>query len=113
MTRYAPVNMIWTAVMERCRAKYFERAYRYVWWDSATIGQNFLLGANALGLGACLMGSWYDDLAHELRTPLAAKMAFVIAGATGELLFPVPVGGASLWTIVTLISGVSLMRAMR
>ena len=35
-------------------------------WDSGVIGENFLLTANALGLGASLMGSWYDDLAHDL-----------------------------------------------
>jgi len=66
MTKHAAVNIVWTAVMERCRAKYYERAYRYVWWDSAVVAENFLLAASALDLGACLMGSWYDDLVHEL-----------------------------------------------
>ena len=66
MTRHAAVNVVWTAVMERCRAKYYERAYRYIWWDSAAIAENFLLSATALGLGACAMGSWYDGLVHEL-----------------------------------------------
>jgi len=48
------------------------------------------------------------------RTPVAAKMALVIAGTMGEVpTSPAPVGAASLWTMVTLISGVSLMRAMR
>ncbi len=66
MTEHAAVNVIWTAVLERCRAKYFERAYRYIWWDSAAVMENFLLAATGLGLGACAMGSWYDDLMHEL-----------------------------------------------
>jgi SagB-type dehydrogenase family enzyme len=66
MTEHAAVNVVWTAVMERCRAKYFERAYRYVWWDSAAVMENFLLAATGLGLGACAMGSWYDDLVHDL-----------------------------------------------
>jgi SagB-type dehydrogenase family enzyme len=66
MTEHAAVNVIWTAVMERCRAKYYERAYRYVWWDSAAVMENFLLAATGLGLGACAMGSWYDDLVHKL-----------------------------------------------
>jgi len=66
MTLNAPVNIIWTAVLERCRAKYHERAYRYIWWDSATVAENLHLAANALGLGSCLMGSWYDDQVHEL-----------------------------------------------
>ena len=66
MTLKSAVNVIWTAVLERCEAKYHERAYRYIWWDSAAVGENFLLAANGLGLGACMMGAWFDDLAHEL-----------------------------------------------
>jgi SagB-type dehydrogenase family enzyme len=66
MTSLAPVNFIWTAVIERCRAKYYERAYRYVWWDSAHVAENLLLAATALGLGATVMGAWHDSLVHEL-----------------------------------------------
>ncbi len=48
------------------------------------------------------------------RTPVAAKIALVIAGTMGEVPgSPVPVGAASLSTMVTLISGVSRIRAMR
>jgi len=48
------------------------------------------------------------------RVPVAAKMALVIAGTIGEVPgSPVPVGAASLSTMLTLISGVSLMRAIR
>jgi SagB-type dehydrogenase family enzyme len=85
MTRQAPVNMIWTAVMERCRAKYHERAYRYVWWDSAAIGENFLLAAHALGLGACLMGSWYDDKVHELLGIDGEAHFSVLTAAVGRV----------------------------
>ena len=66
MCRDASVNFVWTAMIGRCRAKYYERAYRYIWWDSAAVAENFLLSATALGLGACAMGSWYDGLVHEL-----------------------------------------------
>ena len=66
MTNISAVNVIWTAVLERCETKYHERAYRYIWWDSAAVGENFLLAATGLGLGASLMGAWFDDLAHEL-----------------------------------------------
>ena len=45
---------------------------------------------------------------------VGTKMALVIAGTIGEVPgSPVPVGAASLSTMLTLISGVSLMRAMR
>lgn len=66
MTRAAGVNFLWTAVMERCRAKYYERAYRYIWWDSGHVSENLNLAATALGLGVCCIGAWYDDLLHEL-----------------------------------------------
>ena len=49
-----------------------------------------------------------------MRFPVAAKIALVIAGTIGEVPgSPVPVGDASLLTMVTLISGVSLIRAIR
>jgi SagB-type dehydrogenase family enzyme len=85
MTRTAAVNVIWTAVLERCRAKYFERAYRYIWWDSGVIGENFLLAAEALGLGASLMGSWYDDVAHELLGIDGAEHFSVLTATVGKV----------------------------
>jgi SagB-type dehydrogenase family enzyme len=85
MTEFAAVNFIWTAVMERCRAKYYERAYRYVWWDAAAIGENFLLAATGLGLGACLMGSWYDDLAHQLLGIDGKQHFSALTGSVGKI----------------------------
>ncbi len=85
MTRHAPVNIIWTAVMERCREKYHERAYRYVWWDSGVISENFQLAATALGLGACAMGSWYDDLVHELLGIDGKEHFSVLTGSVGKI----------------------------
>ena len=50
----------------------------------------------------------------RMRLPVAAKIALVIAGTIGEVPgSPVPVGAESLLTMLTLISGVSLIRAMR
>lgn len=64
--RQAGVTFLWTAVMERCRRKYYERAYRYVWWDVGHAAENLHLAACALGLGSVSMGAWYDRQAHEL-----------------------------------------------
>ncbi|MCO4771012.1 MAG: SagB/ThcOx family dehydrogenase [Deltaproteobacteria bacterium] len=64
--RASGLTFLWTAVMERCEAKYYERAYRYVWWDVGHISENISLVATALGLGACCMGAWHDSLVHEL-----------------------------------------------
>jgi SagB-type dehydrogenase family enzyme len=57
-TRTAGVNVIWTAVLPRCREH--ERAYRYIWWDVGHISENLYLAATALGLGSVAMGAWYD-----------------------------------------------------
>jgi hypothetical protein len=55
--RAAAVNVVWTAVLPRCRDKYHERAYRYIWWDVGHISENLHLAATALGLGSCAMGA--------------------------------------------------------
>lgn len=64
--RHAGVTFLWTAVLPRCRAKYYERAYRYVWWDVGHTAENLHLAAAGLGLGSVSMGAWYDVQAHEL-----------------------------------------------
>ncbi|MEZ6189511.1 MAG: SagB/ThcOx family dehydrogenase [Planctomycetota bacterium] len=86
--RYAGVTFLWTAVLPRCRAKYYERAYRYVWWDVGHVAENLHLAAGALGLGSLSMGAWYDAQAHALlgidgKEHLSALMASVgkVAGA--------------------------------
>lgn len=63
--RHAAVDFLWTAVLERTRAKYYERAYRYVWWDVGHVAENLHLAATGLGLGSVSMGAWYDKQAHE------------------------------------------------
>jgi len=57
---------IWTAVFERSKWKYKQRAYRYVYLDAGHIAQNLALGAVALGLGSCQIAAIYDDEANAL-----------------------------------------------
>jgi SagB-type dehydrogenase family enzyme len=57
----AHVTFIWTALVERSRWKYRQRAYRYIYLDAGHIGQNLYLAAGALGLGACAIGAFFDD----------------------------------------------------
>ncbi|MGD7652892.1 MAG: SagB/ThcOx family dehydrogenase [Verrucomicrobiales bacterium] len=80
--RHAAVTVLWTAVLPRCRAKYYERAYRYVWWDVGHTSENLNLAATGLGLGCVSMGAWYDKQAHELlgidgKEHVSAMMASV------------------------------------
>jgi SagB-type dehydrogenase family enzyme len=56
----------WTAVFERAKWKYKQRAYRYVYLDAGHIAQSFALGAVSLGLGSCQIAALYDEEVNNL-----------------------------------------------
>ncbi|MGD8998383.1 MAG: SagB/ThcOx family dehydrogenase [Anaerolineae bacterium] len=66
MAAWANVVFVWTAVFERSKWKYKQRAYRYVYLDAGHIAQNLALAAVALGLGSCQIAALYDDEANDL-----------------------------------------------
>jgi len=57
---------VWTAIFERSKWKYRQRAYRYVYLDAGHIAQNLALAAVALGLGSCQIAAIYDEEANDL-----------------------------------------------
>jgi SagB-type dehydrogenase family enzyme len=61
MSRDAAVVMSWTAIFQRCKWKYRQRAYRYVYLDAGHIAQNLALTATSLNLGTCQIGAFYDE----------------------------------------------------
>ncbi len=62
----ASVVFIWSAIFQRSKWKYLQRAYRYIFLDAAHIAQNLALAAEGLGLGSCQIGAIYDDYLNEL-----------------------------------------------
>lgn len=52
---------VWSAVFERCKWKYGQRAYRYIYLDAGHIAENLALAAVSLNLGSCQIGALYDD----------------------------------------------------
>jgi SagB-type dehydrogenase family enzyme len=66
MVMAAQVTFIWTAIVERSRWKYRQRAYRYIYLDAGHIGENLYLAAGALGLGVCAIGAFFDDKANGI-----------------------------------------------
>jgi SagB-type dehydrogenase family enzyme len=62
----ANVVFAWTAIFERSKWKYRQRAYRYVYLDAGHIAQNVALGAVALGLGSCQIAALYDEEVNAL-----------------------------------------------
>jgi len=66
IVRDAQVTFIWSAVVERSKWKYRQRAYRYIYLDAGHIAQNLYLAAEALGLGACAIGALFDDSVNDI-----------------------------------------------
>jgi SagB-type dehydrogenase family enzyme len=60
------VTFIWTAIVERSKWKYRQRAYRYVYLDAGHIAQNLYLAGTAVGLGICGIGAFFDDPVNAL-----------------------------------------------
>jgi len=61
MCAAAAAVFIWTAVFKRCKWKYGQRAYRYIYLDAGHIAENLALAAVSLNLGTCEIGALYDD----------------------------------------------------
>ncbi|HAK60219.1 MAG TPA: nitroreductase [Nitrospiraceae bacterium] len=66
MVAKAQVTFIWSAMVERSKWKYRQRAYRYIYLDAGHIAENLYLAAEALGLGVCAIGALFDDQANRL-----------------------------------------------
>ena len=62
----AQATFIWTAVVERSKWKYRQRAYRYIYLDAGHIAQNLYLAGTASGLGICGIGALFDDAVNSL-----------------------------------------------
>ena len=61
---FADANIViaLAAIFPRTQTKYGPRGYRYVLLEAGHVGQNILLVATALGLGAVPLGGYYDRL---------------------------------------------------
>lgn len=64
--RRAPAVFVFTGVFQRTRRKYRSRHYRYVCWEGGHIAQNVYLAAEAAGLGACMVGAFFDGKLNDL-----------------------------------------------
>lgn len=86
MVEDSAVAFIWTAVVDRSKRKYRERAYRYIYMDAGHIGQNLYLAAAALGLGCCTIGAFYDDEVNAVIGVDGISEPVVYMGVIGRLL---------------------------
>jgi SagB-type dehydrogenase family enzyme len=66
MVSEAAFNLVWTAMIERSKWKYEQRAYRYIYLDAGHIAQNTALAAVSCGLGSCQVGAFFDEEVNNL-----------------------------------------------
>jgi SagB-type dehydrogenase family enzyme len=66
MCAEAPVVFVWTAVFQRSKWKYGQRAYRYVYLDAGHIAQNLALSATSIGMGTCQIGAFFDEEVNRI-----------------------------------------------
>jgi SagB-type dehydrogenase family enzyme len=85
MFEEAACVFIWTAIVERSKWKYRERAYRYIYMDAGHIGQNLYLAATALNLGCCTVGAFFDEEVDHLIGVDGKREISVYLGAVGRI----------------------------
>jgi len=66
MVALVPLVFIWSAIFERSKWKYRQRAFRYVYLDAGIIGENLTLSATGIGLGSCQIGAFFDDEVNQI-----------------------------------------------
>jgi SagB-type dehydrogenase family enzyme len=86
MAYSAGVVFAWTALFERAKWKYKQRAYRYVYLDAGHIAQSLALAAVSLRLGSCQIAALYDDEVNELLKIDGEKESILYLSVVGQYL---------------------------
>jgi SagB-type dehydrogenase family enzyme len=79
----AQATFIWSALVARSKWKYRQRAYRYIYIDAGHMGQNLYLAGEALGLGVCAIGAFYDDQANGIIGLDGVEETVIYMGTVG------------------------------
>lgn len=66
MCNNAAVVFIWTAIFNRSKFKYGQRAYRYIYLDAGHIAENLALVSAGLNLGSCHIAALFDDEINDI-----------------------------------------------
>lgn len=77
--RDGAITMVFAAVYARTRAKYGQRAERYVHMEAGHAAENVCLEATALGLGAVTVGAFRDERVKQIAgLPNAQQPVYLI-----------------------------------
>ncbi len=80
----ATVVFIWTAIFERSKWKYDQRAYRYVYLDAGHIAENLALATLNVKCGSCPIGAFYDDEVNSIINVDGAKESAIYLTVVGK-----------------------------
>jgi SagB-type dehydrogenase family enzyme len=84
MCAEAAVVFVWSAVFDRSKFKYAQRAYRYIYLDAGHIAENLALAAVSLNLGSCQIGAFYDDPVNEIFELDGSSESAIYLSAVGR-----------------------------
>jgi SagB-type dehydrogenase family enzyme len=85
MCATAAAVFVWSAVFERCKWKYGQRAYRYVYLDAGHIAENLALAAVSLNLGSCEIGALFDDEVNAILGIDGEQESTILMAVVGVL----------------------------
>jgi SagB-type dehydrogenase family enzyme len=85
VARVASAVFVWTAVFDRCKWKYGQRAYRYIYLDAGHVAHGVAVAASALGIGSCPIGAFYDDEMDSLLGVDGEAEGVIYLTAVGQL----------------------------
>jgi SagB-type dehydrogenase family enzyme len=75
----APVSMVMTAEYRRITSKYGERGVRYAMIEAGHVAQNIFLQAEALGMGAGIVGAFHDnEVIQVMKIPLSHEPLIIM-----------------------------------
>lgn len=80
----AAAVFVWSAVFQRSKFKYGQRAYRYVYLDAGHIAENLALAAVSLNLGSCEIGAFYDGKVNAILGVDGTEESAICMAALGH-----------------------------
>ena len=85
MIMQANVVLVLSAIFQRTRLRYRDRALRYIYFEAGHIAQNTYLIATSMGLGTCAIGAFYDDDLNRLLGFDGKEQSVIYLLAVGKI----------------------------
>jgi SagB-type dehydrogenase family enzyme len=84
MCSTASVVFVWTAIFERSKWKYSQRAYRYIYLDAGHVAENLALAATSISCGSCHIGAFFDEEINAIVGVDGTKESTICLSVVGQ-----------------------------